>query len=96
MARRVGVIAAAGVLLVAGAFAFFHFQPGSRAALPPATPAVPVTIAAVSVRDVPLRLHAIGNVEPFTSVAVKARVDGQIVAVKFKEGDEVKQGAVLF
>jgi multidrug efflux system membrane fusion protein len=44
----------------------------------------------------PVRLVAIGNVEPYTTVAVKARVDGQLIAVKFKEGDEVRQGAVLF
>jgi len=96
MARRIGVVTAAGLALAAGIFAFVHFQPGTRAAIPPAPPAVPVSIAAVTARDVPVRLHAIGNVEPFTSVAVKARVDGQIVAVKFKEGDEVRQGAVLF
>ena len=43
-----------------------------------------------------MRLIAIGNVEPFTTVAVKARVDGQIVSVHFKEGDEVTKGALLF
>jgi len=50
----------------------------------------------VTSRTMPVRLYAIGNVEPFTTVALKARVDGQIVSVHFKEGDEVKQGAVLF
>jgi membrane fusion protein, multidrug efflux system len=39
---------------------------------------------------------AIGNVEAYTTVAVKARVDGEIDSVHFKEGDEVKQGALLF
>jgi multidrug efflux system membrane fusion protein len=57
---------------------------------------VPVTVVAVVVKTVPVRLYAIGNVEPFTTVAVKARVDGQIVSVHFKEGDEVRQGAILF
>jgi pyruvate carboxylase len=55
----------------------------------------PVTIVPVVTKSVPVKLYAIGNVEPYTTVAVKARVDGQIVAVKFKEGDEVKQGAIL-
>src|SRR6185295_15526363 len=70
--------------------------PGSHAAAPKGVAAVPVTVTAVSSKSVPVKLYAIGNVEPFTTVAVKARVDGQIVAVKFKEGDEVKEGAVLF
>jgi multidrug efflux system membrane fusion protein len=45
---------------------------------------------------VPVRLRAIGNVEPYTTVAIKARIDGQIVAVHFKEGQEVRKGEVLF
>lgn len=44
----------------------------------------------------PVNLRAIGNVEAFASVAVRARVDGQIVAVEFTEGREVRKGAVLF
>jgi membrane fusion protein, multidrug efflux system len=59
-------------------------------------PAVPVTVGTVRRKDVPMRLSAIGNVEPYTSVAVKARVDGQIVQVRFKEGDRIKRGDVLF
>jgi multidrug efflux system membrane fusion protein len=47
-------------------------------------------------KAVPVNLTAVGIVEPFTSVAVKARVDGQILSVAFKEGDEVKKGATLF
>ena len=59
-------------------------------------PAVPVSVATVTQQDVPFRLQAIGNVEPFATVAVKARVDGQIVEVNFREGQEVRQGSVLF
>jgi membrane fusion protein, multidrug efflux system len=58
--------------------------------------AVPVTTASVVTKSVPMRLVAVGNVEAYTTVSVKARVDGQIVAVRFKEGDEVRQNAVLF
>jgi multidrug efflux system membrane fusion protein len=43
-----------------------------------------------------VRLQAIGNVEAYTSVAVKSRVDGQILEVHFREGQEVKKGEVLF
>lgn len=58
--------------------------------------AVPVSIAVVQEKSVPLRLQAIGNVEAFATVALKARVDGQIVSVDFQEGKAVKKGDVLF
>ena len=74
----------------------FRFIPGTRAAAPNPPAAVPVSVAQVVKQSIPITLHAIGNVEPYTSVAVKARVDGQIVAVRFREGDEVRQGSVLF
>lgn len=94
--RRV-FIAIVCLLIIAGAaFAAFRYVPGSRAAQPKAAPAVPVSVATVAHKDVPVRIRAIGNVEPLTTVAIKARVDGQIDAVRFKEGDEVRQGAVLF
>ncbi len=61
-----------------------------------AAPAIPVSIAAVAQQTVAVRIQAIGNVEAYSTVALKARVDGQIVQVNFKEGQEVKKGAVLF
>ena len=85
------------VLLAAGLAAFaFRYLPGSRAAAPKSAPAIPVTVAPVVSKSVPVKVYAIGNVEAYTTVSVKARVDGQIVGVKFNEGDEVRQGSVLF
>jgi membrane fusion protein, multidrug efflux system len=96
-APRRTLIVVAFLLLIAGAAAVaFRYAPGSRAAMPKAVAAVPVSVAQVGLKTVPVRLRAIGNVEPFTTVAVKARIDGQIVAVHFKEGDEVHKGDVLF
>src|SRR5256712_9915132 len=59
-------------------------------------PAVPVTVAPVAQETVPIELRAIGNVEAYSTVALKARVDGQIVAVNFREGAPVKKGDILF
>jgi len=59
-------------------------------------PAVPVTVAAADQRTVPIRLQAIGNVEAYQTVSIKARVDGQIVEVKFREGQPVTRGELLF
>src|SRR5215471_6646451 len=83
-------------VLAAAAIVVFQATRNSRADTQKGAPPVPVTTAPVVVKTVPVRLYAIGNVEPYTTVAVKARVDGQIVSVHFKEGDEVRQGAVLF
>ena len=59
-------------------------------------PPVPVTIARVMQQPIPVRIQAVGSAEPYATVAVKARVDGQIVDVRFREGQEVKAGSVLF
>jgi membrane fusion protein, multidrug efflux system len=84
----------AGLVVVVGLVAQYNKE--SRAAVQKAPAAVPVSAAQVVARTMPVRLTAIGNVEPFTTVAVKARVDGQLNSVKFKEGDEVRQGSVMF
>ena len=59
-------------------------------------PAVPVSVAVAAERDMPLILRAIGNVDAFSTVAIKARVDGQIVEVNFRQGQAVGKGDVLF
>lgn len=58
--------------------------------------AVPVSVAAVVRKDVPVQVQAIGNVEPYNTVSVKSMVAGEIVEVGFKEGQDVKKGDVLF
>jgi multidrug efflux system membrane fusion protein len=83
-------------VVAAAVFLFFQVNRGSRADTQKSTPAVPVTTAPVVTKTVAVRIYAIGNVEPYTTVALKARVDSQIVSVHFKEGDEVRQGSVLF
>src|SRR2546422_968612 len=59
-------------------------------------PAVAVTAAPVEVRDVPVQLQAIGNVQPLATVSVYSLVGGQIFKVHFNEGRDVKAGDVLF
>jgi multidrug efflux system membrane fusion protein len=56
----------------------------------------PVTAATVVETDMPVILTAPGTVEPRAHVAVRTRVDGQIVEVAFSEGDLVTEGSVLF
>ena len=56
---------------------------------------IPVAVATAEVRDLPVLLNGLGSVEAFNTVAVKTRIDGQLVQVNFKEGQEVKQGDLL-
>jgi multidrug efflux system membrane fusion protein len=97
--RRV-LIAGAVLVALAGGGVAAYFSTDSRAKearkAPKGPPGVPVTIATAEQQTVPVRLLAIGNVEAFRTVALKARVDGQIVTVNFNEGDPVKKGDVLF
>ena len=69
---------------------------GSRAAAPKQPPAVPVTAAQAAQKDVPVQLRAIGTVEAYSTVSVKTLVDGQIVKVGFREGQEVRKGDLIF
>jgi membrane fusion protein, multidrug efflux system len=59
-------------------------------------PSVPVLTGQVIEKPVPMRLQAIGTVEPMASVAVKAQVDGLIVKVHVRDGQEVAKGDLLF
>ncbi|MGE3064785.1 MAG: efflux RND transporter periplasmic adaptor subunit [Hyphomicrobiaceae bacterium] len=55
-----------------------------------------MTTAIATQKDMPVILTAPGTVEALATVAVKPRVDGQIVKLGFEEGDHVKQDQMLF
>jgi membrane fusion protein, multidrug efflux system len=57
---------------------------------------VPVVVAMVSQRDVPINVDVIGNVEAYSTITVKAQVGGELTKVSFHEGDSVKKGDLLF
>jgi multidrug efflux system membrane fusion protein len=84
------------VVIVAAVLYFTHDSRAREKRAARVPPAVPVSVAPAVQRDLPFRIAAIGNVEAFSTVAVKARVDGQIVAVNFRQGQEVKRGEALF
>jgi multidrug efflux system membrane fusion protein len=70
--------------------------PGDQAKKGGAQPAVPVTVATVARKTVPVQLEAVGKVEPLSTVSVLARVGGELTGVHFTEGQEVQKGQVLF
>jgi multidrug efflux system membrane fusion protein len=67
----------------------------SQAAQTTARPSVPVTVIEATVRDVPIYSHALGTVQALNTVAIRAQVNGQIVSINFRQGQEVHQGDVL-
>jgi multidrug efflux system membrane fusion protein len=62
----------------------------------PPPSAVPVTVAKAEERPVPFEVTAPGTVEPIRAVAVASQVTGIVTSVPFHEGDEVKEGQILF
>ena len=83
--------AALAVLVVLGGWYWLSRKP--PAAKPP--PPIAVDMATVQRADVPVYLFGLGTVQAFYTVTVTARVDGQIEKVAFREGQEVKKGALL-
>lgn len=57
---------------------------------------VPVAVATAEQKTIPIEITAIGHVEPLTTVAIRAQVSGQLQKVWFREGDDVRRGALLF
>ena len=65
---------------------------GSSGGRPPA----PVVVASVEQLDIPVQIKAIGNVEAYQTVQIRSQVNGQIEKIFFKEGEDVRQGQLLF
>src|SRR6266567_2948046 len=56
----------------------------------------PVVVAKVSQKDVPIDIAAVGNVEAYTTIAVRSQITGTLEQVAIHEGDFVKAGDLLF
>src|SRR5205809_999714 len=69
-------------------------QPQSRPAASSA--AVPVTVAAVVEKEMPVEISVIGTAEAYSSVAIRAQITGELTSVNFQQGDDVQAGQVLF
>lgn len=68
-------------------------EKNARASGPP--PAIPVGVATVQQQDFPVYLTGLGSVQAFNTVALKSRIDGQIMQVNFQEGQDVRKGELL-
>ena len=68
----------------------------ANTAAPPPPSGVPVVVARVSQKLMPVEVTSVGNVEPISTVAIKAQISGELLEVHFKEGDFVRKGQLLF
>jgi multidrug efflux system membrane fusion protein len=97
--KRVIVVLVPLVLIGGGLFVWRAGIPGfgaKTAVNDKGPPPIPVTTGTASIRNMPVYVEGLGSVQAFNTVAVKSRVDGQIVQVFFREGQEVKAGDSLF
>jgi multidrug efflux system membrane fusion protein len=58
--------------------------------------AAPVAVSVAATKNVPVVIKAIGTAEPYNTVSVRAQVAGEITSIRFKQGQEVSQGDLLF
>jgi multidrug efflux system membrane fusion protein len=90
----------AALVLGGGYYYFQVYAPAKAAKQGPSAervvPPAPVTVAHTSHEDVPVLISTIGTVQPYATVSVKSRVDGQIFKAGFQEGQLVHQGDLLF
>ena len=56
---------------------------------------VPVLVATAARADVPVYLDAVGTIKALNTVTVRPQVDGKLLSVNFKEGDDIKKGDLL-
>lgn len=56
---------------------------------------IPVTVSAVQSRTMPIFITALGTVTAYNTVTIKSRVDGQLLTVPVREGQQVSQGQTL-
>jgi len=85
----------AGVVIYASTLPSVQKQFSGRRAKMLADGPVPVTAAPARIGDVPLYLEGVGTAKARNTVTVRPQVDGRLLSINFKEGQEVKRGDVL-
>jgi membrane fusion protein, multidrug efflux system len=94
--RKLWVLGLVTVILAAGLGDWLVAERHTVHAAGPAAPsAVPVSTAPVKTADVPVYLRGLGTVQAFNTVEIKAQVNGQLMALPAKEGQEVKPGDIV-
>ena len=91
------LVVASGYVFRDSIFQFTDLTGGKAPEQKAARPATQIVVAGVTeVAPTPIQVSAIGTVQSIASVIIKSRVDGQIADVHFEEGQDVKEGDLLF
>lgn len=84
------------IMVLTAGIIFWIYHAYSNHKKPVRSAAIAVTTNKVVQKDVTITAHAMGVVQPYITVSVKSRVEGQLLAVGFKAGEDVKAGQVIF
>jgi multidrug efflux system membrane fusion protein len=76
-------------------FIIVFMQACSSQKQPPKTPPVPVVVAAAVQKTVPIQIEAIGSVEAYQSISIRAQISAILTEVYFKDGQDVRKGDLL-
>jgi multidrug efflux system membrane fusion protein len=92
----IAVVLAAMLLVLAGLWVIYGYsgENGNKAKGKQAQAPI-VNITAAIRKDVPVYLNGLGTVQAYNTVTIHSRVDGQLIEILFKEGQDVNQGDVL-
>jgi multidrug efflux system membrane fusion protein len=90
------VLAAAGIVVAATRGDWWSGGAVAQAPRPSVSRGVPVEIATATRKTVPVRTEVLGSVTPIASVAIKSRIDSEIIGVHFSDGAMVQKGDLLF
>lgn len=82
-------------VIAAGVYAFVRLDLSGKKERKGPPPRVPVVTAAARKGNIHVYLTGLGSVTPLNTVTVRTRVDGQLMRVNFREGQEVRQGELL-
>jgi multidrug efflux system membrane fusion protein len=96
VAQRLGLGASASAAEKGSASPAAMAQPQGRRGRANPAGAVPVVVTSVEPKAMPIVIEAVGTVQSISSVALKSRLDSQIMKVNVEEGALVKEGDLLF
>ena len=92
--RRPFLIAIVSLIIILVIWGIYWIVAKNRAVTPRAG-AVAVGVATVRMEDAPLQINALGTVDSTYTATVRSRVDGELVRLHFREGQQVKAGQLL-
>jgi len=86
-------IAGLAVLALAAGVLIWRYGKTNHVAAAPQP--VPVAVTQATQRDVPIYYDALGTVQAFNTVSIRAQVTGQVLSVDFRQGQDVRKGQIL-